>query len=107
MKAAETAVSALEYWRESIVPHGHGQKRSTDRLRSRQLLHNLIHQHFDAGDVRQLCYDLGIVYDDLGDGGHDDRVRELILRVIRDDHMGRLLRRLRELRPGVDWPDVE
>ena len=54
-----------------------------------------------------MCYDLGIVYDDLGDGGHDDRVRELILRVIRDDHMGRLLRRLRELRPGVDWPEVE
>lgn len=101
-------MAALEYWRDSIVPHGHGQKRGTDRLRARQLLHNLIHEHLDAGDLRQLCYDIGLAHDDLGDGGHDDRVRELILLVIRDGHlMPRLLARLREIRPGVDWPGVE
>lgn len=105
MKAAETAVSDLQAWRQSVMPTA--ARPSTDRLEARRALHGLIHAHFDPEELRQLCFDLGVIYGDLGEGGHDDKIRELVLLSIRSGHVGRLLRRLRELRPGVDWPDVE
>lgn len=93
----------LQQWRESILSSP--SKPSTDRLSARKALHGLIHVHFDAGELNQLCYDLGILHDDLGSGGHDTRIMELILMVIRLGRRDDLLKRLRELRPGVDWPD--
>lgn len=70
----------------------------------RHTFHQLIHDNFDAEDLRQLCYEIGIVYDDLGGRGHNDRIRELILLVINSGNTERLLEKLRELRPLTDWP---
>jgi len=100
----ETAVTDLQAWRAGILPTP--PKPTTDRLEARKALHGLIHTYLDADDLRQLCFDLGIVYGDLGDGGHDDRIRELVLMVIRDGRGAALVRRLKELRPGVDWVEV-
>ena len=82
-------------------------KPTTDRLEARRTLHELIHTYFDADELRQLCYDLGIVYGDLGDGGHDDKILELILLVIRQSSQAQLLTRLKELRPKILWPMIE
>ena len=82
-------------------------KPTTDRLELRRELHSLIHERLDPDDLRSLCYDLGIIYGDLGVGGHDDKIRELLLMVIREGRGAALERRLGEIRPGVTWPGVE
>lgn len=76
----------------------------TDRLRRRQLLHGLLRYHFDTEELRSLCFDLGVDYDDLIGQGKDGIIRELILQSIRRNHTARLLERLEQLRPGVEWP---
>jgi hypothetical protein len=96
-------VAALEMWRDALTTTPR-TIRETDRLFSRQSLHQLIHDNFDAEDLRQLCFEIGIAYDDLGGRGHNDRVRELILLVVNNDSAGRLLEKLRELRPLTEWP---
>jgi len=48
---------------------------------------------------------LGIDYDDLGGGGKDDHIRELLFTAFREQKMEVLLMRLRDLRPGVAWPE--
>jgi hypothetical protein len=101
----ETAVTELQAWKTAVLPSP--PKPTTDRLDARRALHHLIHERLDPDDLRSLCYDLGIIYGDLGDGGHDDKIRELLLMVIRDGRSAALEKRLGEIRPGVAWPGVE
>lgn len=86
------------------MPHGHSQQRSTVRLRLRQLLHMQIRTHLDDADLRMLCFDLGIDHENLGTGGKDDRIRELILMAVQQRFTEKMLARLVEIRPAVDWP---
>ena len=95
----------MQAWQSNILPSP--PKPDTNRLEARKALHGLIHEHLDPDDLRGLCFDLGIVYGDLGDGGHDDKIRALILMVIREKRGAALGRRLSEIRPGVTWPGVE
>ncbi len=104
LTAAERAIEGIIEWQDAIASPR--KKRDTNRLDNRLIFHGLLHDHFDAEELKTLCFDLGVVYDDLGGDGHDDRVRELILRCMRDECMGRLLWRVRQLRPAVDWPEI-
>lgn len=74
------------------------------RLESRKVLHSLIHEYMDDGDLRQICFELGVSYDDLGDGGHDTKIVELIMMMIREGRQSHFLRVLETHRPGVAWP---
>lgn len=105
MKGLETAVSDLQAWRVGVLPST--RQPSTDRLEARRALHGLIYANFSGDELEQLCFDLGVTADDLGDGSHNHRVMELVLLCIRNREMPRLRRRLRELRPAIEWPDVE
>lgn len=100
----ETAVATIEQWRGMVLPDG--RKSQTDRLEARRLLHSLVYTHFSGEELDQLCFDLGIVADDLGDGSHNHRVGQFVLLVIRQGLTGRALARLVELRPDAAWPDV-
>jgi len=101
----EEELGLLPSWRNAIMPSGTAAKADTDFLRRRRELRHLIHVHFDEEDLRGLCFDIGVNFGDLGGAGVDDQIRELLLMCARDGSTARLLRRLRDLRPGVDWPD--
>lgn len=101
----ETAVSDLQDWRQTVMPSA--VRPSIDRLEARNALHALIYNNFDPDELRQLCFDIGVIYGDLGDGTHNNKVGQLVLYSIRHGLMTRLQRRLRELRPEIKWPDVE
>jgi Effector-associated domain 7 len=72
--------------------------------RSTQALLDLLAQHFNAGELRGLCFALGIDYDDLPDEGKRAKARELILYAQRHNRLADLLAACRRLRPTAAWP---
>lgn len=75
------------------------------RLRQRQLLHMQMRTHLDDSELKQLCFDLGVDHENLGTGGKDDRIRELILMAIQRQFAEKMLARLADIRPRVNWPN--
>ena len=58
---------------------------------------------FDDSELRGLCFDLGVEYEDLSGQNRLDRLRELITHLERRQRLPDLVNRCRELRPRVDW----
>jgi len=59
--------------------------------------------YFDAGELRTLCFDLGVDYDDLPGEGKANKARELIAYLERRDRIPELVSVCQELRPHVAW----
>jgi hypothetical protein len=57
-------------------------------------------------ELRSLCFDLGIDYDDLSGEGKNGNVRELIALMRRNDEIPRLIEHLSEIRPNIPWADT-
>jgi hypothetical protein len=70
-----------------------------DRSRLRQLLT----RHFNPGELQTLCFELGVEYDDLPEGGRVDKIRELITHLERRGRIPDLIAVGRRLRPDVAW----
>ena len=69
-------------------------------------IRDLIHSHFDLEEMRELCFHLGINYDDLRGETLLAHVRELVLRLDRERRLDDLLNFCAHLRPDVEWPDL-
>lgn len=69
-------------------------------------IRNLILSSFNLEEFRDLCFDLGVTYDDLEGEGRSGRVRELILLMERTQRMGDLLSFCAYLRPDITWPTL-
>ena len=65
----------------------------------------LLDQHFDEEELRTLCFNLGIQYDNLGGRGKAAQARELLARLDREQRLSDLIALAREQRPTVNWPD--
>jgi hypothetical protein len=59
--------------------------------------------HFDEGELRTLCFDLGIDYDDLPGAGRANKARELVAYLDRRGRISELVRICERLRPRVSW----
>lgn len=68
-----------------------------DQLRRR--LYWTINEYFNESELRDLCFDLGLDYDNLGDDGKSDRARELVSHYWRRGALMTLLQRVEALRP--------
>ncbi len=60
-------------------------------------------RHFSQDEIKTLCFDLGVDYDDLAGISKDEKARELVVRLDRDGKLPQLLKRGKELRPKVVW----
>ena len=76
---------------------------NTDQENLTQLRHNL-NAYFNKDEMRSLCFDLGIDYENLPEA-KEGIVRELIRIVVRTQQLDTLLELCRELRPHITWPD--
>lgn len=65
---------------------------------------DLMARHFNLEEVRTLCFELGIAFDDLDGAGLRDKLRELILHAGRRNLLDDLLDALRRERPAIAWP---
>jgi hypothetical protein len=66
---------------------------------NRRKLLAFICDHFDDEELRTLCFDLGVAYDDLPAQGRKNKARELIAHLERRGRLGELLELLNAERP--------
>lgn len=66
-------------------------------------LHTQIITHFNREELRTLCFNLGLNYDDLPGEGNINKARELILYFKRRDSLENLQNYLIENRPKANW----
>ena len=67
---------------------------------------DLLTRHFNLEELRTLCFELGIPFDELGGQGLRGVARELLLYVQHRDQLPELLAALTVERPSVAWPDA-
>lgn len=80
------------------APNGEPATPTDERVRLRQVLDD----SFDANELRTLCFDLGIAYDDLPGEGQGGKARELVAYCERHGHYAALRAAVRRLRPH-EW----
>ena len=71
---------------------------------SRQL-RELIIQGFGREELRTLCFDLDVEYDDLPAEGRSGKARELIIYMDNRGRTAELLALCAQRRPLLEWPD--
>jgi hypothetical protein len=69
-------------------------------------LRRTLNRCFDENELRDLCFDLGVDYQDLPGEGKGAKVRELIAHLERRGRLPKLVEMGRELRPDVSWEDI-
>jgi hypothetical protein len=70
-------------------------------------LYRLLATRYDEGELRTLCFHLGVDYDDLPASGKAGKARELIALFERHDRISELLKAGRELRPDIPWDELK
>ena len=66
-------------------------------------LHRLLVDTFDLEELRTLCFNLSVRFDDLRGEGISAKARELLLQLERTKRPEALLAEAAKLRPAVDW----
>jgi hypothetical protein len=82
----------------------------TDRkrtgLRYQTALRELITEHFGEEDLRTLCFDLGLDYDDLPGRGRPNKIRDLIAHCKHHGRLSELERACANARPSLSWSEL-
>jgi predicted transcriptional regulator len=63
----------------------------------------ILSARFDLEELRTLCFELGVDFDDLRGEGKSAKARELILRMQRRQQVEKLIKKIRDMRPDIDW----
>jgi DNA-binding NtrC family response regulator len=69
-------------------------------------LRRILDTRFAEGELRTLCYDLDLDYDDLPGDRKADKARELVRHLERHDRISELVEIGKELRPDVPWGEM-
>jgi hypothetical protein len=69
----------------------------------RTKLRELLTNHFDDEELRTLCFDLGIDYDDLRGEGKASKARELVTYLERRGRIDDLVEIGKRVRPRLEW----
>lgn len=87
-----------------------GAEQLTDVRRQQQehliKLHRILSTHFDENELRTLCFNLGVDYDDLPGKGKANKARELTGYSARHGRISELVKTGKELRPDIVWEDA-
>jgi photosystem II stability/assembly factor-like uncharacterized protein len=90
---------------KGLVWHTVVSKRVAKR-KYRAKLRRILVQRFDEGELRTLCFELEINYEDLPGAGRANKARELVAYLDRRRRISDLIRTGKELRPDILWDDV-
>ena len=70
-----------------------------------ELRENLV-GHYNEEELRTLCFDVGIDYDDLPGRSRNDKARELLAHLDRVGRVADLIQRCEKERPNVPWREI-
>ena len=69
-------------------------------------LRHILSTRFDEGDLRTLCFDLGLDYANLAGDGKANKARELIAYHENRGRLADLIAASKQLRPDIPWDDL-
>ena len=69
----------------------------------RSALRHNITTYFNASELRNLCFDLNVDYDNLQGEGKGDKARELVAYMERHERISELVEACKGLYPKVTW----
>ncbi len=72
----------------------------------RSILHQNLVENFSEEELRTLCFDMEVDYENLPAQGKAGKARELIIYLKRLGRTAELIERCRELRPKISWEDT-
>jgi hypothetical protein len=81
------------------------QARSWTSRDAMSALHTRLRDTYSEGELRDLCLQFNIDYEDLEGYGKSERVRDLILKLVRRGMIPDLIEIVRTERPRTDWPN--
>ncbi|MCP4416406.1 MAG: hypothetical protein GY805_07280 [Chloroflexi bacterium] len=79
---------------------------TTDSAKYLSSLHKQIDERFSFSEVRTLCFDMGIDYDNVPGNTKSAFIRNLLVSLAREGRLQELVGRVREERSRVDWQNV-
>jgi tetratricopeptide (TPR) repeat protein len=97
-------IQVLEYLQKRREKSAHSpHPRSSDPAEHAHLtqLRHILTERFDEGELRTLCFDLGVDYDSLPDRGKANKARELVAYLERRDRILELIEMGQRLRPDI------
>lgn len=89
------SVHELENWQQWNTAH---DKAVIEQL---NLMRDCVTEHFNMSELRTMCFDMGINFDDLEGDGLNNKARELVLLLNRTNRCAELVQYCERLRPGV------
>jgi hypothetical protein len=93
----------------AVLSNGQGKGESTEGKRVPEYRVNLrqnVIEYFDESDLRDICFDMDIDYENLLGQSKRDKARELVAYCERSHRISELVQKCRELRPQVSWPEA-
>ena len=69
-------------------------------------LHKQIDQYFSFSEVRTLCFDLGVDYENIPGDHRSAFIRNLIVSLAKQNRLQELVAHIKAQRPFVDWDNV-
>lgn len=89
------------------MPQPQNPAANSDENINKPLLRELIAKHFNLDEIRMLCFNLNIDYEDLSGDNKAGKTMSLVLYFNRRKDLSGLIQKLREERPRVDWDVIE
>jgi hypothetical protein len=96
----------IEITSHSSEPEPHPVSTPSTKQKRLVRLRKILIERFGEGELRTLCFDLGVDYDDLPGDGRADKVRELIIHLERRCRIPELVVVGKQLRPDVSWTET-
>ena len=69
-------------------------------------MRDILNDHFDKSELEDLCFDLGVDYENLRGERKTDKARELLLLIYRQDRLPDLLTAVQTARPHLTFPNL-
>jgi hypothetical protein len=79
---------------------------TTESAKYLSTLHKQIDQYFSFSEVRTLCFDLGVDFENIPGDIRSAFIRNLIISLAKQNRLQALVNLVRQERPFVDWQDV-
>ncbi len=69
-------------------------------------LRQVLVEYFSEGDIKILCFDLGVDFDNLSGENKGEKIIDLIERLVRLNRILELIDRCNEMRPNIPWDEI-
>ncbi len=79
---------------------------ATESAQYLSTLHKQVDRYFSFSEVKTLCFNLGVDYENIPGDGRSAFIRNLIISLAKQNRLPELINLVRQERPFVDWQDV-